>query len=1012
VPTPRERLNAAITFFFDQLLPEATGKQLAQLPNPMVHPGAYAKHSGAAVTSSNGQSITPAFVLRVHPALALAGQTPTLTAEVPQTGGVERHLLYTRQAADHKIDSEEEIARTLADIDSFAEIFGAEKSTTDPPAPSAPSRNIRGILGTAGAESAVSSPAAVASPPAAGSTSPARAGDWAKAIVASRASLPDDLTTLTTVPAAFAGLAGDVPALNTVLTRFFTFNEAGKYYPRWAGAGRDGSNPAHLTAEYKRDNVRELQLERECLYLYAVLPESLLAAGGGLDPSAFREIVLRFDETSESPRPFQIAAIHSAKWRRPEAPFCDFVFVYTEEGLGIPLARDLRHKLSPELQVLLAALADPGADREALLKASPHTRKTEATWYISLHVCVEEDPEPVFPPAVLVGEEVREWNNIVAPIESIPELATMPSVLFIGTAPRMVGRLDLALPEVNQAAFQAKLAANKQGGAGVVVGIIDSGIDGSHAAFAGDSGSRIYAVWDQDPPASLTGKTPAQNYQKKAEEKAYSKMNWGVELTRSSSPNSVTQSQDPDGHGTHVASIAAGREVKDSSGNVLVATGAAPNATLVVVRSIGITSGSDDTELAVDYILNKAKELKQPCVINMSYGHHQHAHDGSDTETQTLYTKLTTKKKGAYRPGRIIVAAAGNERDKALHIQRTIAKSAGAKGTSVHLATFSLGSLLAPPKIIDDARFVVWMKNPFKTNPKSFPVGLLVWRLSMTPGLYPIPTFDSVPFAMLGEVKTAAFPALNTVVKVSSQSAAHINGDYSFIVVFRRIDTTKTIVRTDWNAQITNRGDAALDVHAWVANENSDFKDATAADRALLVGAPADGVAAISVAASTTKIKFKILASPTPIDLSGTDTLHEVAHFSSNGPLREASKPMKKVDGVAHEVNPIDVTAPGFVTLAALSAQAPAGSDAVAAQANASGTFMAGTSMASPLVTGLVANMLADDPTLTMPKVLDRLRNASAIPAASVHQPPATTGGAKPYSQLWGYGLIDASKLK
>ena len=590
--TPRERLNAAITFFFNQALPEATGKQLSQLPSAMVHPGAYAKASGAAVNSSYGQSITPSYVLRVHPAVTVAGQTPALTADVPQTGGTERHLLYTRQAADHKVDTEEEIARILADMDSFAEIFGAAKATTDPAAPPPPRRTVvGGAAPPPSAASATTPTAAATAAPATGAAPPApRAADWAKAIVAARASLPDDLNALTAVPAALASVAGDIGALQTVLMQFFTFSATGKYYARWAGAGRDGSNPTHLTAEYKRDNVRELQLERECLYVYAVLPESLLAAGGALDSSAFREIVLRFDEMSESPRPFEIAAIHTAKWRRAEAPFCDFVFFYTQEGLGISIARDLRDKLSAPLQALLSTLAKPNVNREAVLQASQFTTKVDGVWYVHLHVAIDEDSEPAWPASILLGEEVREWNDVVAPIEAIPDLAAIPTVRFIGSIPQMQPKLDLALAEVSNAAYQTKLPADKRGGAGVIVGIIDTGIDGSHPAFG--SPTRIHAVWDLDPPTSLTGKTPAKTYEKTPQEKAYKQMIWGIELTKTTTPHNTTHSQDPGGHGTHVASTAAGEEVKDSAGTVLVPAGVAPKATLVVVAVSGCQLGS------------------------------------------------------------------------------------------------------------------------------------------------------------------------------------------------------------------------------------------------------------------------------------------------------------------------------------------------------------------------------------------------------------------------------------
>jgi hypothetical protein len=67
--------------------------------------------------------------------------------------------------------------------------------------------------------------------------------------------------------------------------------------------------------------------------------------------------------------------------------------------------------------------------------------------------------------------------------------------------------------------------------------------------------------------------------------------------------------------------------------------------------------------------------------------------------------------------------------------------------------------------------------------------------------------------------------------------------------------------------------------------------------------------------------------------------------------------------------------------------------------------------MAAPVVTGLVANLLADNRNLTLPQVLELLKKASTIPGTSSHQPPAASGP-KPYGREWGYGLIDAGKLK
>lgn len=969
--TPQERLTAAIKFFFEQALPQASGKAFGALPDPLVHLGAYTAYTGQPVATSVGQSLTPKFVLRVMPALAASGGLPQAPAEVPATGGTERHLVWLRQAADVKVDTDEEIRRVMADVESFAPILQADLA--DQPADGA----------------------APASPPAAGATSSAalHASDWARGLVAARASLPDDLNTLTAVPEPLQAVAADAEALRTVLRHFFTYDANGKYYPRWADAGRDGTNPAHLRPEYKTDNVREVQLERECLYLYAVVPESLLAPGGGIDQTAFREIVIRFDETGVESPPFSLATVHTARWRRTTAPHCDFVFVYTQDGTGITQIRPSRQKMSGALQALLALLDDAGSTRDEILTAMSYTHKDGDVWYVSLTVRLEGTP-PALPAGVLADPELREWNAMQAPLDKLAELAGLPQVTFLGVTAPAKKSLDLARPEVNFAGLEAKIAAGKRSGKGVLVGIIDTGIDGSHPAF----GTRIHAVWDQDPPASVTGKSPKDA---NATNDKYKKMNFGVELTKTTTPQNVTNSVDADGHGTHVAGITAGAEVKDAAGKVLVPAGLAPEATIVAVRAIG-TPNVSDYSLGVDWIFLKAKELGLPCVINMSFGSHEHGHDGSDTDARKIFEQLTDSAK-KYQPGRIVVAAAGNERTDAIHTRRSMPK-AGA-GSYKKLSTLSLGSLIPATDPVRFERVEIWIRNPTNTCPPSFPVGLVVYRQKTAT------TFDVTQKVTLGESKVAgSFAALNTKITISSQAGEHINGDYQFQVSFSRIDVTKSMTRADWSIAMDNQVAHPLDVHLWITRGASVFKDVTAADRKFLVGAPADGVAAISIAASVSKTSWT--------DSGGTgrsvtgETLHDIASFSSPGPLRAASIPMKNVHGVTHEVNAIDVTAPGCLTLAAFSSQWVLLPHEQPLQANARGIHLQGTSMASPLVAGLVANILAEETALTMPDVLDRLKKSASVPPASKFQPPAAGAAVKPYSDDWGYGLVDASKLK
>ena len=123
---PQETLAAAIRFFFDTALPTATGKRWADLHDAKCHLGAYAAYSGEAVPTAFGQSITPKYVLKVSKReLPVAASGPDSRGATVGTDVQARHFLWLRHAADVKTDTADEIARVMADLDSFAHLFEA-----------------------------------------------------------------------------------------------------------------------------------------------------------------------------------------------------------------------------------------------------------------------------------------------------------------------------------------------------------------------------------------------------------------------------------------------------------------------------------------------------------------------------------------------------------------------------------------------------------------------------------------------------------------------------------------------------------------------------------------------------------------------------------------------------------------------------------------------------------------------------------------------------------------------
>ncbi|MBL7921064.1 MAG: S8 family peptidase [Bacteroidia bacterium] len=173
-------------------------------------------------------------------------------------------------------------------------------------------------------------------------------------------------------------------------------------------------------------------------------------------------------------------------------------------------------------------------------------------------------------------------------------------------------------------------------GNGIVVGIIDSGTDFTHADFKDTFGnSRIKFLWDQVP---VSGSAVPQPY------------NYGIEWTDTQiNNNQCTHNDLPHyGHGTHVCGIATGNGLANGTHE-----GIASKADIVVV-AIDFNKPGPTIADAVQYIFSKATLLGKPCVINISLGNYDGSHDGTDMEAKLIENMVHNI------PGRAIVAAAGN----------------------------------------------------------------------------------------------------------------------------------------------------------------------------------------------------------------------------------------------------------------------------------------------------------------------------------------------------------------
>ena len=297
-----------------------------------------------------------------------------------------------------------------------------------------------------------------------------------------------------------------------------------------------------------------------------------------------------------------------------------------------------------------SALVDPAATRSRAVSVRPMLlRVSDPGW------------NPGAVPDLSIQVRMGTVLSITGSEATIRTLMKDPSVVGVEDS-RPAGDLECirSLPFIKvQNEYDGPGGKFSEKGDGALIAIIDDGIDVLHRAFLDAEGrTRILGIWDQrnksgPPPDGFDFGT----FHNQEQIQQWVADNRDPDAATFTVPAALSRNKD--GHGTHVASIAAGRATGKFAGGV------APEAKILfVISASGEHIGYSNAHLAaLKFIDRFALKEGKPVVVNVSQGHNAGAHDGKSA----LEIGFDEFAGGGRTPGRIVVKSAGNERGKRGH---------------------------------------------------------------------------------------------------------------------------------------------------------------------------------------------------------------------------------------------------------------------------------------------------------------------------------------------------------
>jgi subtilisin family serine protease len=510
-------------------------------------------------------------------------------------------------------------------------------------------------------------------------------------------------------------------------------------------------------------------------------------------------------------------------------------------------------------------------------------------------------------------------------LSKLEQMAHWPEVIYVegpGVLSPASEPVEVSMPQlVRSVPLTGALEWHEAGidGTGVVIGVVDTGVDWTHMDFRTsrdfefyEESTRLLGVWDQTHIGERPqGFSYGVEYTRTAIDMALGSEDYERIPLFDANPNAPS-------HGTQALGIVG----SDGSSSELGIVGMAPGADLIAVKS----PLTFDTVLdGVNYIFNKAGG--RPAVASLSLGSHLGAHDGTSNFERAL-DKLANK------PGHVVVVSAGNEGDEDIHIGGSLSS------TESIMFTFDI------PSNPDFSRYSF---NFWYSHHPDAPLEVRV----IGPG------GQGVSSVTTGQLHDESTPVGGVFVDNASNGTNPNNGDNELLITVygRLLGAKEELASGRWMIEL-RAPRLGLSFDGWALN--TEFTSSNA-DNDSTVRIPATAHRVIAVGAYVSRTQWVSLNDG--LQVFGLDNdIGEIAEFSSRGPTRDG------------RIKP-ELVAPGSMIASSLSKDSVKLLPRSYIMNDGVHAVNRGTSFAAPHVAGAAALLLQENPSLNTAGVLRRLKN-------------------------------------